>query len=141
MEISYKVRGSAVIHEFLENEVIIADLDSGIYYSLRETAVTVWQLLMMGCHVQKIAEIISQHFEYDQQKLLTTLMTFVDALCAENLLQAVSSDDITLDNPLLFWSSHYQDPTMEKYAEMQELLMLDPIHEVDEQGWPAKAVV
>ena len=27
---------------------------------------------------------------------------------------------------------------MEKYDDMQELLLLDPIHEVDEAGWPVK---
>jgi hypothetical protein len=28
-------------------------------------------------------------------------------------------------------------PTLEKYMDMQALLVLDPIHEVDETGWPS----
>jgi hypothetical protein len=27
-------------------------------------------------------------------------------------------------------------PKLRKYTDMQDLLLLDPIHEVDEQGWP-----
>jgi hypothetical protein len=27
-------------------------------------------------------------------------------------------------------------PVLDKYTDMQELLLLDPIHEVDASGWP-----
>jgi hypothetical protein len=27
-------------------------------------------------------------------------------------------------------------PVLEKYTDMQELLLLDPIHDVEEAGWP-----
>ncbi len=27
-------------------------------------------------------------------------------------------------------------PIIEKYTDLEELLLLDPIHEVDESGWP-----
>jgi hypothetical protein len=27
-------------------------------------------------------------------------------------------------------------PVLNKYTDMQDLLLLDPIHEVDERGWP-----
>jgi hypothetical protein len=33
----------------------------------------------------------------------------------------------------------YQEPKLGKYTDMQELLLLDPVHEVDEAGWPNKA--
>ena len=28
------------------------------------------------------------------------------------------------------------EPVLEKYTDMQELLLLDPIHDVEEAGWP-----
>ena len=30
----------------------------------------------------------------------------------------------------------FQKPTFEKYTDMQQLLLLDPIHDVDDTGWP-----
>jgi hypothetical protein len=30
----------------------------------------------------------------------------------------------------------FEIPALEKYTDMEELLLLDPIHEVDETGWP-----
>jgi hypothetical protein len=31
----------------------------------------------------------------------------------------------------------YAAPTLQKHTDMQDLLLLDPIHEVDETGWPS----
>jgi hypothetical protein len=33
----------------------------------------------------------------------------------------------------------YEAPKLSAYTDMQELLLLDPIHEVDESGWPNSA--
>ncbi len=30
----------------------------------------------------------------------------------------------------------FTEPTVHTYADMQDLLLLDPIHDVDETGWP-----
>ena len=30
----------------------------------------------------------------------------------------------------------YEPPVLEKYEDMQEMLLLDPIHGLDEDGWP-----
>ena len=35
--------------------------------------------------------------------------------------------------------AQYAAPKLSTYTDMQELLLLDPIHEVDESGWPAQA--
>ncbi len=31
---------------------------------------------------------------------------------------------------------HFEPPKLAKYTNMSDLLMLDPVHDVDEQGWP-----
>ena len=31
----------------------------------------------------------------------------------------------------------YETPILERYTDMQEYLLIDPIHGVDERGWPA----
>jgi hypothetical protein len=30
----------------------------------------------------------------------------------------------------------YEAPALHKYNDMQDLLLLDPVHDVDETGWP-----
>jgi hypothetical protein len=29
-----------------------------------------------------------------------------------------------------------EPPALEKFTDMQDLILLDPVHEVDERGWP-----
>lgn len=31
----------------------------------------------------------------------------------------------------------FETPALHKYSDMQDLLLLDPIHEVDDTGWPS----
>lgn len=33
----------------------------------------------------------------------------------------------------------YARLALTKYTDMQELLLLDPVHEVDDEGWPSRA--
>ena len=33
---------------------------------------------------------------------------------------------------------NFEKPVLQKHTDMQELLLLDPIHEIDEKGWPSK---
>ena len=33
----------------------------------------------------------------------------------------------------------FEKPVIEKFSDMQEMLLLDPIHEVSEMGWPNEA--
>lgn len=141
MENIYKVASSAIIHELLDNEVIIANLDTGIYYSLREIAVPFWQLLTSDCHLPKIITLISEKYSLNPQDISATLSDFVNQLIDENLLACVTTENHYSDTPALLWPTEFHIPQLEKYEEMKDLLMLDPIHEVDEQGWPSKSQI
>jgi hypothetical protein len=41
--------------------------------------------------------------------------------------------------PVVSGRLSFTHPQLQKYTDMQELLLLDPIHEVEESGWPATA--
>ena len=33
----------------------------------------------------------------------------------------------------------FTPPKLERYTDMQEIILLDPVHKVDSQGWPRAA--
>ena len=35
-----------------------------------------------------------------------------------------------------YLANGYQPPVLETYADLQDILLLDPVHDVDETGWP-----
>jgi len=132
----FKTASSAVIHELMDDEVIIANLDSGTYYSLRDSAIPLWQMLVAGFTVDQIKNLLNEKFAPVSEQTFNEVSLFIDQLCKENLLVSDSVTSQTQGAENLIWPSRWGNPTFEKYDEMKNLLMLDPIHEVDEQGWP-----
>lgn len=130
----YQVRGTGVVHELLDNEIIIANLDTGIYYSLRESGVPIWLSLISGYDFNEIVSSCLQNYSLD---ITEELQMFVHQLTEEGLL--IKNEKASISEPPSFlWPLNWSPLHLEKYEEMKNLLLLDPIHEVDEQGWPNK---
>ena len=61
---------------------------------------------------------------------------FLDALVAEGLVSDTpGTEKRTVEVAL---PATFTAPNLETFTDLQELLMLDPIHEVDAAGWPHK---
>jgi hypothetical protein len=137
MNKKYKLFSSAVIHELLDAEVIVANLDNGAYYSLQGSAALAWQLLVSGRSPEAIAADAAQKYGLTPQNFSEQVDFFASQLCQEKLLTV---DEDSAGRPVqsenFAWPETWNTPLLEKYEEMKDLLMLDPIHEVDEQGWP-----
>ena len=126
---AYTTSHTGIIHELLNDEVIIANLNDGIYYSIRGSGILIWQLLLAGHTLPSIESLFSEKYG-----AIPTLAPFLDRLLKENLLISAPSSSPSL--PSLTWPTAFSPPELERYDEMKNLLKLDPIHEVDEQGWP-----
>ena len=97
----------------------------------------IWGLIEQGASNTQIVEKLSQTVKQPSSNIGKDIEGFIDLLLAEELIAATdnaclaSLDSINEDTKL-----NYSKPTLAKYTDMQELLLLDPIHEVDEEGWP-----
>ena len=127
-----------VIHETFDDEIVIVNLETGSYYSLDHVGAAIWELLGQRATVPQIQANIAARYEGDRAELERAVKTFLDELIADSLVeysdQAAASNDAiaqTKETHLVF-----QAPVLSKYTDMEELLLLDPIHEVDELGWP-----
>jgi hypothetical protein len=69
---------------------------------------------------------------------MASLDAFMDRLVQENLVMRVSGAPAS-SAALPKGEIRFELPAMEKYGDMQDLLLSDPIHEVDEAGWPRQA--
>jgi len=128
---AYTIYNTGVLHELLSDEVIIANLNEGIYYSIQGSGVAIWQLLLAGHSLSSIESLFSEKYGSTP-----SLAPFLERLIKENLL--VSTLDFSPSLPSLTWPTAFSPPELERYDEMKHLLELDPIHEVVEQGWPER---
>lgn len=131
---SYQIKNRAIIHEFLDDEAILANLETGVYYSIRGNGIPVWQCVLAG---QALDAIIQQVNEAYNRDLSVEVRAFIHRLLEEELIVENSAVEPTSCHPV--WPKEWHLLALEKYDEMQNLLALDPIHEVDELGWPKKA--
>jgi hypothetical protein len=130
----YALNLADISSENIDGEVIIVNLTNGSYYSLRGSSAVVWPLAVAGWSAAEIAA----HFESGAllpMEIEAEVKRFLGYLCAENVLQA-SHDAVPNDIPGLNPSKEFAILEVEKFTDMQELLLLDPIHEVAEDGWP-----
>jgi hypothetical protein len=67
----------------------------------------------------------------------------VEELVAESLIVPLSSAPTPASGKTpapVEPGTPFVPPVLERYTDMQELLFLDPIHDVDESGWPHRKV-
>jgi hypothetical protein len=127
----------AVVSEAIDGEVIVIHLERGSYFSLRDTAAELWELVEQGCASETIVEAMSARYSSARADEVAREATrFLGELKEEGLV--VDADGAAVEAPDLgSASADFAPPQLEKYTDLQDLIMMDPIHEVEPEGWPA----
>lgn len=124
-----------VAAEVFEDECIIANLDNGMYYSLQGNAVALINALPSNDHdalINAIASPLADNAQTCKNELHKAWQDMLD----EQLI--VPSTDTHTELGEATPAEKYQASALNRYTDMQDLLLLDPIHEVDEDGWEKK---
>ena len=135
---TYCIPQTRVIYEILNTEVIVVDFTTGNYYALIHVAKQIWQLIEQRATVDQMAQLFSDRYQREKSAILLDLQQFFAQLLENQLIESTDQgeeQELTLA-PSEGWE--YDIPKLQKYTDVQSLLLLDPIHEVAEEGWPAK---
>jgi hypothetical protein len=139
-----KLRGPQVIHETIDNEVVIIDLPAGNYFSLTSAGADIWSMLIRGIPHDAIVEALARRYEGSREEIESAADRLVGDLLRETLIVPAGADVPAGDAEGIMPAPgataeprpRFVPPALLKYTDMQHLLLLDPIHEVDETGWP-----
>ena len=131
-----------VTHERLDDDVIAIHLETGMYYAFDGVAADCWAAVAAGTSVDEIADALVGRFALDGAAARSDVAEFVAGLTAEQLV--VDATDPSADDVAAWVAAYANDaraitytaPTVQRYDDLDDLLMLDPIHEVDDAGWP-----
>jgi hypothetical protein len=121
---------------------VIIHLAQGTYYSLNQSAAAIWQLLQQGANLAEITTQLCTLYQSSSGEITRSLPNFVSELVQEQLIVSTNPSPSTnvvvnaVTPPQEFTGHSFIIPTLQKFTDMQELLLLDPIHEVDHSGWP-----
>ena len=138
----FRVNTPTVTHETIDGEAVIINLDSGNYYSLVDVGSFVWGLIEKGASQSDVRNVVLQSYQGNDSDVDRGVEELLAQLQQENLIVPVDGTG-TLDLAQLELPSNnghekpsFNPPLLHKYSDMQELLLLDPIHDVDDAGWP-----
>jgi hypothetical protein len=84
---SYK-HASHVSWRRVDNESVVLDLNSSVYFSLNEVGTLIWDRLGAGKSLEDIREEICASFDVKPQEAQKDMDALVAKLCKENLLVA-----------------------------------------------------
>jgi hypothetical protein len=127
-----------VISEVIDGEAVMINLTTGNYYSLNPVGVAVWEAVTGGASVDEAVDVLASRYEGSRDEITAAVESLLDELRREELVvpaeggrprTAVPTGEAEARKP-------FELPRLEKHTDMQDLILLDPVHEVGDQGWP-----
>jgi hypothetical protein len=138
-----KINSPTVVQDTIDGEVVIVNLKSGSYYSLDRVGGDIWNLLEQGGTVGGIVDGIVQKYDGTRSEIENAIHKLVKELQEEELVVSASQNNpgrpggnLAVQPQPGAQRPRFVAPTLQKYTDMQDLLLLDPIHDVDDKGWP-----
>jgi Coenzyme PQQ synthesis protein D (PqqD) len=123
-----------VVSETIDGEVVAIDLESGRYYSLEGPAARAWEAIQAGQDVEGIVDAVAAEASVGGDEARADVVAFLAELEAEGLLLDGNGDGPAPGSPAP--GPGHVTLVLHRYTDMQDLIVLDPIHDVDETGWP-----
>ncbi len=134
-----------VSSELVEGEVIAVHLKSGYYYSLHGSAGYIWKKIESGVKLEKIKKDLAKIFSLNEESTSKDVDAFLKELTSESLITEKKEkytekekNELSKIEIEALIKDGYEKPHLVRYDDMKDLLLLDPIHDVSEEGWPHK---
>lgn len=129
-----------IVTEQFDDEMVVVDFDTGRYFSLDVVGAEIFTLLVAHHTVAEITALLAQHFSDTPEHIGAVVAGFATELLDAQLLipNASAGAGDAPSAPFTFPGGTMPVPALTGYTDMQDLLMLDPIHDVADTGWPAR---
>ena len=119
---TFAIVGDHVVGEVFDGEAIIIDTITGAYYSMPDGAAQIWSAIASGATTYHEIGAASK-------AAAELVLEVLSELVAEGLVVTEAKLPPRAAGAVMHLS---------KYSDMEELLLLDPIHDVAPIGWPAE---
>jgi hypothetical protein len=137
--IRYRNNFEDTSHERLDGETIVINLATGHYFSLSGPAADVFYLCCSGATLNEWWPQLAGSYLSEPTK--EEVATFVTSLLAAGLVLEVkgpSFEPIGTEHTLPddFVRGVWTAPVLEEFEDLQDLILVDPIHDTTNLGWP-----
>jgi hypothetical protein len=127
LDLVFSASGPEVIFENFGDEMVVANLESGFFYSLDGSGADIWNSLVSGHTGRQYAAASQADIEGAAK-----IAQFIADLQNEGLLAEAAGP--AKPDPISV--AGFAPPSIQKFDDLQGLLLVDPIHEASPAGWP-----
>ena len=121
--------------EVLSDEVVALNVETGMYFSMRGLAATLWHDLAAGHAVETLADH-ARALGDDPERVTD----FAAELLRHGRVRAAAPYPVDAEpRSIALFRGGTEPLVFEVYDDMQDLILSDPIHDVDDtSGWPRR---
>jgi hypothetical protein len=139
----FRINNPPIVHESFEDETLMVNLETGSYYSISASGVAIVRALEDGATVGEIVDALCLRYTGSRRQTENAVHELITNMEQERLIVAATTQRVESN-----WRLHaaasdatgqkspFEPPVLNKLTDLEELLALDPIHEVDATGWP-----
>ncbi len=132
----YKLNEQKMFFDIADNQAIVINTTTGVYYAMNELASFVLEKLLKKNSVDDLAAGLKK-CEHCPKDIEARLAEFIQRLTAfeiilpdkEELRENISVPPEVLNDKFLF--------SLDEFTDAQDIMIADPVHDVDaDKGWP-----
>jgi hypothetical protein len=130
VELASRLRNKSeeVIAKVMDGEAIIINLATGVYYSLDNAGVAMWQRMEAGWRLDDIAADVTARYEVPLEHARRDVLRLAAELLREEIVATLDAGDAPARTDAAAGAPKlpYCAPALHTYRDMEDLLALDP---------------
>ena len=127
MDITVITKSQSIIHDVIDSEAVVMNLEAGVYFSFNVAATKIWEEILSD----RLSELeLFQYVGPHNRK-------FIEFLFDQKIIRRESAS-ITKAHEKIESLGELEVAEWQTFSDLQDLLLLDPVHDIalNEQGWP-----
>jgi hypothetical protein len=130
--------------EVLDGEAVLINFEDGVYYSAPGTGGMILEQLADGACAAELVATAQCAYSGPADEIASAVEDFLETLLKEQLIVEAPAGAPRVQTDLASTSAGkaglprapFSRPVLHKYEDLKDLLLLDPIHDTDKDGWP-----
>lgn len=137
----FESNSDEVASSLLEEELVLINLSSGVYYSMVNSGSLIWQLIDLGFSVSETIETVAARYRVPAESVRPDVHALLQQMLAERIFlpepSPRESGSYTTDDGGA--APPYERPVLNVYRDMGDLLALDaPMPGMQDIPWKGK---
>lgn len=126
----------AVSSEEIDGEAILMNHDTGMYFNSTGSGGLIWRAIGLGASAEQVVQALAAHYEVPSESIRSDVTAFLVVLESHGLIVSGGAPLELAPSVPGPARERYAPPELGVHSDLADLLLLDPIHEVAEAGWP-----